>query len=124
MFVFFKSTAKGKMERELKVRSGLERLCCHMCGYLGIGKNFGIGWIPQAYNSEGHVTWDYRVWLQGGSTSGLDSLRCFQGGDSSHLAAHAALPLAGNLQARLVGVHDQEGGGGQLKVVLPDQLLD
>ena len=67
------------------------------------------------------MTWDYRVWLQGGSTNGL---RCFQGGDSPHLSAHAALPLAGNLQAGLVCVHDQEGGGGQLKVVLPDQLLD
>ena len=58
------------------------------------------------------------------STHGLDSVRSFHGGDSHHLSAHAALPLAGNLQAGLVGVHDQEGGGGQLKVVLPDQLLD
>ena len=109
--------------------SGLERFVV-MGGYLGIGKNFGIGWIPQAYNSEGHVTWDYRVWLQGGSTQcvvhthGLDSVRSFHGGDSPHLSAHAALPLASNLQAGLVCVHDQEGGGGQLKVVLPDQLLD
>ena len=41
-----------------------------------------------------------------------------------HLSSHAALPLAGNFQAGLVGVHNQEGGGGQFQVVLPDQLLD
>ena len=50
----------------------------------------------------------------------MNSSRCFQ----VNLSSHAALPLASNLQAGLVCVHDEEGGGGQLKVVLPDQLLD
>ena len=50
----------------------------------------------------------------------LDSLRCFE----VDLSSHAALPLASNLQAGLVCIHDQESGRRQLKVVLPDQLLD
>ena len=50
----------------------------------------------------------------------LDSLRCFE----VDLSSHAALPLASNLQAGLVCVHDEEGGGSQLKVILPDEVLD
>ena len=50
----------------------------------------------------------------------MNSLQCFE----VDLPSHASLPLASNLQAGLVRVHDQEGGRRQLKVVLPDQLLD
>jgi hypothetical protein len=42
----------------------------------------------------------------------------------SYLAAHALLPEAGNVEAGVVVVHNEEGGGGQLKAVLPNQLLD
>ena len=45
-------------------------------------------------------------------------------GHTTHLSSHAALPLASNLQAGLVCVHDEEGGGSQLKVILPDEVLD
>ena len=40
------------------------------------------------------------------------------------LSPHAALPLTGNLQTGLVGVHNQEGGGRQLQVILVYQVLD
>ena len=41
-----------------------------------------------------------------------------------YLSAHTPLPLAGDLQTGGVRVQDQEGGGCQLEIVFPDQLLD
>ena len=38
------------------------------------------------------------------------------------LAAHALLPLAGQLHAAGVGLDDEEGGGGHAKIVLPHEL--
>ena len=48
---------------------------------------------------------------------GLEEIR-------ADLPPHAALPLTGNLQTGLVGVHYQEGRGRQLQVILIYQVLD